>query len=82
MKNRGASAHENTSQNKTKIGTTLIMAPTVVTVFRVKVLCSIVFPGAQLHSSQSLARVVQNGGALHLSEVVFSVRSAYTQAQN
>ena len=26
MKNRGASAHENTSQNKTKIGTTLIMA--------------------------------------------------------
>ena len=33
MKNRGASAHENTSQHKTKIGTTRIMAPTVITVF-------------------------------------------------
>ena len=36
MKNRDTSAHENTSQNKTKIGTTLIMASTVIMVFRVE----------------------------------------------
>ena len=35
VKNRGASAHENTSKNKTKIVTTLSMAPTVITFFGV-----------------------------------------------
>ena len=35
MKNRGATAHENTSPQKTKKGTTLIMAPAITTVFRV-----------------------------------------------
>ena len=35
VKNRRDPAHENMSQKKTKIGTTLIMAPIVITVLRV-----------------------------------------------
>ena len=61
MKNRRASAHENTSQNKTKIGTTLIMGHAVIMVFSLRE----IIPGDGI-SETALTTIFGNGVSMYL----------------